>query len=109
MQFTCVFCNRSAVQLPRSADCCGKDQESIPHLTQDTTWESDKNTIIHHKREPRGQPFSSRLKTRIYSGGFGGALGASAPPVSSLHHQLHESIVKRQWLEVRIRTPSPPG
>ena len=32
----------------------------IPHLTQDTTWESDKNTIKHHKREPSGQPFPSR-------------------------------------------------
>ena len=29
----------------------------VPHLTQDTTWESDKNTT---KREPRGQPFLSR-------------------------------------------------
>ena len=32
----------------------------VPHLTQDTTWESDKNTIKHHKREPRGQPSPSR-------------------------------------------------
>ena len=23
-------------------------------------WESDNNTIRHHKREPRGQPFPSR-------------------------------------------------
>ena len=23
----------------------------VPHLTKDTTWESDKNTIKHHKRE----------------------------------------------------------
>ena len=28
----------------------------VPHLTQDTTWESD----INHKQEPRGQPFTSR-------------------------------------------------
>ena len=31
-----------------------KDQESIqsrPHLTQDITWESDKNTIRHHIQE----------------------------------------------------------
>ena len=28
----------------------------VPHLTQ---WESDKLTVIHHKREPRGQPFPS--------------------------------------------------
>ena len=32
----------------------------VPHLTQDTTWESDKITIRHHKQEPRGQPFPSR-------------------------------------------------
>ena len=30
-----------------------------PHLVQDTTWERDKNTIKHHKQEPRGQPFPS--------------------------------------------------
>ena len=29
----------------------------VPHLTQDTTWESDKDIIKHHKQEPRGQPF----------------------------------------------------
>ena len=32
----------------------------VPHLTQDTTLEIDANTIKHHKREPRGQPFPSR-------------------------------------------------
>ena len=32
----------------------------VPHLTQDTTWESDKNTIKHHTEEPGGQPFPSR-------------------------------------------------
>ena len=31
----------------------------VPQLTMDTTWESDKNTIKHHKQEPRGQPFPS--------------------------------------------------
>ena len=29
----------------------------VPHLTQDTTWESVKNTFKYHKRKPRGQPF----------------------------------------------------
>ena len=29
----------------------------VPHLTVDTTWESDKNTI---KQEPRGQSIPSR-------------------------------------------------
>ena len=32
----------------------------VPHLTQDTTWESDENTIKQHNQEPRGQPFPSR-------------------------------------------------
>ena len=32
----------------------------VPHLTQDTTWESDKITIRHHKQEPRRQPFPRR-------------------------------------------------
>ena len=32
----------------------------VPHLAQDTTWESDKNIIKHHKREPKGQLFHSR-------------------------------------------------
>ena len=29
----------------------------VPHLTQDTTWESDKSIIKHHKQEPRVSPF----------------------------------------------------
>ena len=37
-----------------------KRYNQVPHLTQDTTLESDKNTIKHHKQEPRGQPFPSR-------------------------------------------------
>ena len=32
----------------------------VPHLIQDTIRESDKNTIKHHKRDPRGHPFPSR-------------------------------------------------
>ena len=32
----------------------------VPHLTEATTWESEKNIINHHKQEPRGQPFPSR-------------------------------------------------
>ena len=30
----------------------------VPHLTQDTIWESD--TIKHHTKEPRGQLFPRR-------------------------------------------------
>ena len=29
----------------------------VPHLTQDGTWESNKKYNIHHKQEPRIQPF----------------------------------------------------
>ena len=32
----------------------------VPHLTQATTWERDKNTNKHNEQEPRGQPFPSR-------------------------------------------------
>ena len=40
----------------------GKDQELIQSSTTPDPgyqWESDKFTIRHHKREPRGQPFPS--------------------------------------------------
>ena len=40
-----------------------KDRESIQSSTTPDPgyhWESDNFTIIHHKREPRGQPFPSR-------------------------------------------------
>ena len=32
----------------------------VPHLSQDTTWESNKNTLEHDKGEPRGEPFPSK-------------------------------------------------
>ena len=41
----------------------GKDQESIQSSTTPDPgyqWESNKLTIRHHKRDPRGQPFRSR-------------------------------------------------
>ena len=44
-----------------------KDQESIQSSTtpdQGYQWESDNFTIRHHKREPRGQPFSQQVTTR---------------------------------------------
>ena len=31
----------------------------VPHLTQDTTWESDKNTIKNRKREPLVSPLTA--------------------------------------------------
>ena len=38
----------------------GNLYNQVPPLTQDTTWEIDKNTIKHHKQEPKSQPFPSR-------------------------------------------------
>ena len=41
----------------------GKDQEVIQSSTTPDPgyqWKNNKLTIRHHKREPRGQPFSSR-------------------------------------------------
>ena len=41
----------------------GKDQESTQSSTTPDPgyqWECDNITMRHHKREPRGQPFSSR-------------------------------------------------
>ena len=32
----------------------------VPHLTKDTDGKKDTLTVIHHTREPRGQPFHSR-------------------------------------------------
>ena len=46
----------------------GKDQESIQSSTTPDPgyqWESDNVTIRHNKREPRGQPFPSRLPQGI--------------------------------------------
>ena len=38
-----------------------RDQyNQVPHLNQDTIWESDKITISHHKKEPKGHLFPSR-------------------------------------------------
>ena len=37
----------------------------VPHLTQDTTWEIDKNRSKHHKQEPRGQPFPNLYITLV--------------------------------------------
>ena len=32
----------------------------VPHLTQETTWESNTHTIRYHKQEQIGQPFPGR-------------------------------------------------
>ena len=33
-----------------------KQYNHVPHLTEDTTWKSDINTIEHHERQSKGQP-----------------------------------------------------
>ena len=46
-----------------------KDQESIQSSTTldpGYHWKSDKHTVKHHKREPRGQPFPSRWPQGTY-------------------------------------------
>ena len=35
--------------------------KQVPHLTQNTTWESGKSTIKHHEHEPRGQACAKHL------------------------------------------------
>ena len=37
-----------------------KYQESVQSSTTSDQWESNKLTVSHHKRKPRGQPFPSR-------------------------------------------------
>ena len=37
----------------------------VLYMAQDTTWESDKNTIKQHKQDPRDQSFPSRLPQGI--------------------------------------------
>ena len=57
----------------------GKDQVSIQSSTTPDTgyqWESDKVTIRHHKREPRGQP-------------------SQQVPIRHQQTDLHESITKQ--------------
>ena len=51
-----VFSHASMVKVRKVAKVRNRYNQ-VPHLTQDTTWESDKNTIKYHKQEPRGQPF----------------------------------------------------
>ena len=37
----------------------------VPHLTQDTIWESDKNTRKHHIRESQRSALSQQVITRL--------------------------------------------
>ena len=53
-------CDLISVYKERKVAKIRKRCNQVPHLTQGTTSESDKNTIKHHKPEPRGQPFPSR-------------------------------------------------
>ena len=55
-----IFCCWFIIKVRKAAKVRNRYNQ-VPRLAQDTTWESDKNTIKHHKQEPRGQPFPSRL------------------------------------------------
>ena len=53
LQYLCSVLNcRSIV---RKTAKIRNQYNQVPHLTQDTIWESDKITIRHHKHQPRGQ------------------------------------------------------
>ena len=44
--------------MDRKAAKIRNQYSQVPHLTQDTKWESDKSTIKHHKQKPMVSPFS---------------------------------------------------
>ena len=51
--------------LYKNAEGSKKQCNQETHQTQDNaTWESDKNIIEHHKREPKDRPFSQQVTTR---------------------------------------------
>ena len=67
MQFICVFCNRSAVKLPRSAACCGKDQESIQSSTPPDSGECGVSLITPgHPRIPQDTPGHTRTQIPLF-------------------------------------------
>ena len=51
-----VSCNNES----RKAAKIRNQYNQVLHMTQDTKWESDKNTVKHHIQEPRGQSFPIR-------------------------------------------------
>ena len=42
------FCSLHNIKVRKTAKIRNQYNQ-VPHLTQDTTWDSDKNTIKHHK------------------------------------------------------------
>ena len=46
-----------AIKIRKAAKIMNRYNQ-VPHLTQDTTWESDKNTINHHNQESSGQQWA---------------------------------------------------
>ena len=55
--FLCYFLSFISKIKVRKTPKIRNQSNQVPHLTQDTTWESDKITIRHYKQEPRGKPF----------------------------------------------------
>ena len=62
------MCSRSSVFLKvRKGAKIRNQYNQVPHLAQDTTWESDKNTIKHQKKS---QDFNHRLGSNCIALGF---------------------------------------
>ena len=55
-----ILLNYGHLMKERATAKIKKQYNQVSHLTQNTTWESNKNTIKNHQQEPRGQPFPSR-------------------------------------------------
>ena len=50
-KFLCLRFDRLNAMKVRKPAKIRNRYNQVPHLTQDITWESDKNTIKHHKQE----------------------------------------------------------
>ena len=81
----------------------GLESSTLPlsHCTpQDTLyqWESDKLTVIHHKRKLRGQPFPSRWPLLLFWSGWSGA------SVSDMHDCRHLFVEWYDcWLDATVK------
>ena len=67
----------------------------VPHLTQDTTWESDKNTRKHHKQESQEvSPFSA------------GDHKAAMKKQESMKNRKHKNMINKRStaLELSVKT-----
>ena len=61
------FINSKSGQSKKKAAKIRNQYNQVPYLSQDTTWESDKNTIKHHKQETRG-PYNVSIRCSLKFG-----------------------------------------